>query len=90
MQECGRGFLHPCLKLKRLLLKKAILNTGLVEKQELERRLLAKGTKDSQKIYGNLMYALLQHDEKYKRIHNYGSGKLMYRNLCGAMVVGGI
>ena len=72
------------------ILKKAILNTGLVEKQELERRLLAKGTKDSQKIYGNLMYALLQHDEKYKRIHNYGSGKLMYRNLCGAMVVGGI
>lgn len=72
------------------ILKKAILNTGLVEKQELEQRLSDEGTEDPQKIYGNLMYALLQHDEKYKRIHNYGSGKLMYRNLCGAMIVGGI
>ena len=72
------------------VLKKAILSTGLVEKKELERRLRTKNIKNPQVIYGTLMYALLQHDEKYKRIHNYRSGKLMYRNLCGAMVIGGL
>lgn len=40
--------------------------------------------------YLPMIYGAVQSDEKYKRLHNYASSEIMYKNLAAAVLFGGI
>ncbi|MCB6545885.1 hypothetical protein [Blautia glucerasea] len=66
----------------------------IVADEEIKEALIATGNYNETKLlgtdlqndYNRFMYATIQKDEKYKRIHNYSSAKLLYRNLMCAIV----
>ena len=80
--------MHTC-GISEETLKKALINAKVYSKQEVKTSLRRKKG-DLQSIYGGTMYGMIQNDENYKRIHNYGSSQLMYRNLACALFLGGI
>lgn len=89
--------LFECLSLKeneygitKKILKKALINSGICIEKEMNDILKSNVEKTLQEIYGRTMYGMLQNDEKYKRIHNYGSGQLMNRNLAYVLIFDGV
>lgn len=63
-------------------LKKALRKTKMVDKNDLNNLSVS----ELQQKYEALMYTLIQSNEQYKRIHNYTSAKLLYRNLVAVLV----
>ncbi len=45
---------------------------------------------DSEGWHSRYMYGCIQTDANYKRIHNYASALVMYKNLAGALFTGGL
>lgn len=70
-------------------LKKALIKAKVCNEQEIN-EILKQQKSDLQSIYGGAMYGMIQNDENYKRIHNYGSSQLMYRNVSCTLFLGGI
>lgn len=65
------------------VLKKAMKKSKLVENGEI--------TEDIDFLeYLPMIYGAVQSDEKYKRLHNYASSEIMYKNLAAAVLFGGI
>lgn len=65
------------------VLKKAMKKSKLVENGEI--------TEDIDLLeYLPMIYGAVQSDEKYKRLHNYASSEIMYKNLAAAVLFGGI
>lgn len=68
------------------------LNRALKRAQILEDSKSMGDFKDLEK-YEGYIYSIIQVDPKYNRIHNYGSGELLYKNMAlaaGAAVILGI
>ena len=88
------------LKNIRIVKKNKEQNTSGVTEESLEKALIKFGiskieldkvkttTTHLQKEYGKIMYGVIQSDEKYRRIHNYASSELMYRNLSCVLLIG--
>lgn len=72
------------------ILKRALINSGICTENEINSTLQINENKTLQDLYGRTMYGMLQNDEKYKRIHNYGSGQLMNRNLSYTLIFAGV
>lgn len=65
----------------------ALKNSGISEDiNEIENNIDCK----SKKYYMSYMYGIVQSSPEYKRIHNYKSAQVMYKNLALVLVAGGI
>lgn len=65
------------------MLKEAIKKSKLVENGDLIQNTDFLN-------YLPMIYGTVQSDEKYKRLHNYASSEMMYKNLTAAVLLGGI
>lgn len=65
------------------MLKEAIKKSKLVENGDLIQNTNLLN-------YLPMIYGTVQSDEKYKRLHNYASSEIMYKNLTVAVFLGGI
>ena len=68
-------------------LKRALLNSGL---NSDEITYLGEGKQPIPQNIALYIYADMQADSNYKRIHNYTSSESLYRNLFGAFLLGGL
>lgn len=66
---------------KKLPLKKALQESQLIEGQ------INMADADAVKHYTKIMYGDIQADEKFKRIHNYTSAEVLYKNLSMAFLL---
>lgn len=68
-------------------LKRALLNSGL---QPDEITGIGEGKQPTPQNIALYIYADIQSDSNYKRIHNYTSSENLYRNLFGAFLMSGL
>lgn len=51
---------------------------------------LVKSQADFMEHYFSYMYGIIQKSDNYKRAHNYASAYVLYKNVTGALILGGI
>lgn len=81
----GRDKHNEAVRLGKDRIKEALIKSGVDGKQ-----LKSLNEKQMVKRYSGYMFADLQTDSKYSRIHNYASSELVCGNLTLALLIGGI
>lgn len=83
----GGKILTKPRKLDETGLERALLKSGLQFNEIVGRE---EGEGQLSKKFASYIYADIQTDPNYKRIHNYASSETLYKNLSGAFLMGGL
>lgn len=86
--SCERLLNSKCLG--KILLKKLVIDPEVIKEALIKSKIVhAEPTENDIRLgkYDRAMYAALQINDKCKRIHNYVSAKILYRNLMFAAIL---